>query len=91
MGVKPRYQRNGLESGIFWHLNEIMKKKPQFTEVELSWVGDFNPKMRALHESVGAVFAKRHITYRKIFSDDVEFHRSKIIPIDTKEKALNQG
>jgi hypothetical protein len=91
MGVKPRYQRNGLESGIFWHLNEVMKKRPQFTELELSWVGDFNPKMQALHKSVGAVFAKRHITYRKIFSANVEFHRSTIIAIDTKEKALHQG
>ena len=91
MGVKPLYQRNGLESGIFWHLNEIMKKRPHITELELSWVGDFNPKMRALHESMGAVFAKRHITYRKIFSDHAEFHRSTIIPVDTKEKALHQG
>ena len=90
MGVKPQYQRNGLESGIFWHLNEVMKTKPQYTELELSWVGDFNPKMRALHESVGAVFAKRHITYRKIFSDDIKFQRSAIISVDTKEKALKQ-
>ncbi|MDP4280779.1 MAG: GNAT family N-acetyltransferase [Bacteroidota bacterium] len=88
MGVKPKYQRFGLESGIFWHLNEAMKHKPKITELELSWVGDFNPKMRALHESVGAVFAKRHITYRKIFSSDIEFQRSSIIPVDTKEKAL---
>jgi hypothetical protein len=51
-------------------------------------VGDFNPKMRALHESVGATFAKRHVTYRKIFADDAEFQRSTIIPVDTKEKAL---
>ena len=88
MGVKPKYQRFGVESGIFWHLNEKMKKKPHITELELSWVGDFNPKMRALHESVGATFAKRHITYRKIFSDDIEFQRSTIIPVDTKEKAI---
>ncbi len=88
MGVKPRFQRFGVESGIFWHLNEKMKKKPHITELELSWVGDFNPKMRALHESVGATFAKRHITYRKIFSDDIEFQRSTIIPVDTKEKSL---
>jgi hypothetical protein len=91
MGVKPKYQRYGVESGIFWHLNEKMKHKPHITELELSWVGDFNPKMRALHESVGAVFAKRHITYRKIFSADAEFQRSTIIPVDTKEKALRQG
>lgn len=88
MGVKPQYQRNGLESGIFWHMNEIFKHKPQYNELELSWVGDFNPKMRALHESVGAVFGKRHITYRKLFSDDTEYRRSIIIPVDTKEKAL---
>jgi len=88
MGVKPRFQRFGVESGIFWHLNEKMKKKPHITELELSWVGDFNPKMRALHESVGATFAKRHITYRKLFDTGAEFRRSTIIPVDTKEKAL---
>lgn len=91
MGVKPKYQRFGVESGIFWHLNEKMKKKPHITELELSWVGDFNPKMRALHESVGAVFAKRHITYRKLFDEDIDFSRSTIIPVDTKEKALKDG
>ena len=88
MGVKPKYQRYGVESGIFWHLNEKMKKKPHITELELSWVGDFNPKMRALHEAVGATFAKRHITYRKLFSDDLDFKRSTIIPMDTKEKSM---
>lgn len=91
MGVKPKYQRSGLESGIFWHLNEVMKRKPQYTELELSWVGDFNPKMRALHESVGAVFAKRHITYRKLFNENAGFQRSIIIPVDTKEKALGHN
>jgi len=91
MGVKPKYQRYGVESGIFWHLNEMMKHKRHITELELSWVGDFNPKMRALHESVGATFAKRHITYRKIFDQNVDFQRSTIIPVDTKEKALKQG
>ncbi len=90
MGVKPKFQRSGIESGIFWHLNEKMKKKPQYTELELSWVGDFNPKMRALHESVGAVFGKRHITYRKLFKEGEEFRRSHIIPVDTKDKAVNQ-
>jgi hypothetical protein len=91
MGVKPKYQRYGIESGIFWHLNEKMKKKPHITELELSWVGDFNPKMRALHESVGAVFGKRHITYRRLFSENAEFRRSEIIARDTREKARGQG
>ena len=90
MGVSPRYQRSGVESGIFWHLQQVMNKRPWYTEIELSWVGDFNPKMRALHESVGAKFAKRHITYRKIFKDDSAYQRSTIIPVDTKEKLLKK-
>ncbi len=88
MGVLPKYQRSGVESGIFWELQQLVYRKPHYTEFELSWVGDFNPKMRALHESVGATFAKRHITYRKLFSEDKSFDRSTIIPVDTKEKAL---
>jgi hypothetical protein len=91
MGVKPKYQRFGIESGIFWHMNEVLKKSPEYTEVELSWVGDFNPKMRALHESVGSTFGKRHFTYRKLFKEDSEFQRSTIIPVDTKEKALKKN
>ena len=88
MGVVPKFQKSGIESGIFYNLQKVMDTKPHYTELELSWVGDFNPKMRALHESVGAVFAKRHITYRKLFNDEVDFRRSTIIPRDTKEKAI---
>jgi len=88
MGVKPQYQKSGVESAIFWELRKMFDTKPQYTELELSWVGDFNPKMRALHESVGAVFAKRHYTYRKLFKEEVKAERSTIIPMDTKEKAL---
>jgi len=85
MGVAPHYQRLGLESGIFWNLNEVMKKIPHFTELELSWVGDFNPRMRALHESVGATFAKRHITYRYIFDDEKRNEkRATAIPLDPR-------
>ncbi len=85
MGVKPEYQKLGLESGLFANLNVAMKKRPWVRELELSWVGDFNPKMRKLHESVGAEFAKKHITYRKLFKK-AEFQRATIIPMDTKQK-----
>lgn len=89
MGVKPHYQKSGIESALFWHMNTVMKKNPQYTEVELSWVGDFNPKMRMIHEAVGGVFSKRHLTYRKYFIAAPETGRSTIIPVDTKGKAVN--
>jgi hypothetical protein len=88
MGVKPKYQRYGVETGIFWHLDQMMQKRKHITEMELGWVGDFNPKMRALHESVGAKFAKRHVTYRKLFNENIDFQRSTIIPMDTKDRLV---
>ncbi|PKP35845.1 MAG: N-acetyltransferase [Bacteroidetes bacterium HGW-Bacteroidetes-17] len=87
MGVVPEFQKSGIESGIFWHMDKVMKRKPHYKEVELSWVGDFNPKMEALHASVGGKFAKRHITYRKLFSNKKLENRSKVIPMGTREKA----
>jgi len=88
MGVKPHFQKSGIESALFWHMDTVMKKNPQYKEIELSWVGDFNPKMRALHEAVGGKFSKRHITYRKYFSEDSAAGRSVIIPLDTREKVV---
>ncbi|NVO19136.1 MAG: GNAT family N-acetyltransferase [Bacteroidetes bacterium] len=90
MGVKPRYQKSGIESALFWHMDKTMKRFPKYTEVELSWVGDFNPKMRAIHESVGASFAKKHITYRKLFDENAGPERSTIIPFNTRN-VLNKS
>ncbi len=89
MGVVPKFQRSGIESAIFWNMEKMMKRHQEYTELELSWVGDFNPKMRALHENVEASFGKKHITYRKLFREDAEFKRSTIIPLDTQNR--NKG
>lgn len=72
MGVIPKYQGSGLESAIFWHLREpVLTRRPHIKEMELSWVGDFNPKMLAIQEAVNAKPGKIHITYRKLFSDEI--------------------
>lgn len=87
MGIRPKFQKSGIESAIFWHMDKIMKVRPHYTEVELSWVGDFNPKMRQLHESVGGHFAKRHVTYRYLFNSPGESQYATEIPRDTKTSA----
>ncbi len=89
MGVIPEFQKSGIESAIFWNMQEVLDRKTQYTEIELSWVGDFNPKMRALHESVGASFAKKHITYRKLFDENKKYYKPDVIPVDTKKKAVD--
>jgi len=85
LGIIPKFQKSGIESGLFWHLKGAVEKKPNLTELEISWVGDFNPKMRVLQDSMGADFSKKHITYRYIFDEDKESNnRASTIPRDTK-------
>lgn len=76
-GVHPSYQNSGVESAIFLQLYKVFKKKPWFKELELSWVGDFNPKMIAIYEALGAKKAKTHITYRYFINDKLTFIRYK--------------
>lgn len=63
-GVIPQYQNLGLETGLIIKFYESMRQKyPQFTHAELSWIGDFNPKMHSLFEALGAKTTKIHYTY----------------------------
>ena len=76
-GVHPKYQNSGVESAIFFQLYKVFIKKPWFKELELSWVGDFNPKMIAIYEAIGAKKAKKHITYRYMINPKLSFIRYK--------------
>jgi hypothetical protein len=75
MGVIPKYQGHGIESGFILKLSEAFSRKPHYHEIEFSWVGDFNPKMRKIFVSVGSVSAKNYITYRYLFDRTREFIR----------------
>ena len=75
MGVIPKYQGLGIESAFILNLVNVFKKKPHYTEIEFSWVADFNPKMRKIFISVGSVPAKQYITYRYLFDRQKEFKR----------------
>lgn len=79
MGVIPKFQGAGIESGIFWQLRQVMLRKNWYNEMELSWVGDFNPKMISLFNSVGGKYAKTHETLRYLFDRNMPFERLPII------------
>lgn len=74
-GVHPGYQNSGVESAIFLHLYRVFVRKPWYKELELSWVGDFNPKMIAIYEALGSKRAKTHITYRYMINNNRPFVR----------------
>ena len=84
MGVIPEFQNLGIESVFIMEIAKVMERKPQYNEIEFSWVGDFNPKMRKIFMSVGCVSAKHYITYRYLFDRNAEFKR---YPIPTESRA----
>ena len=75
LGVIPKFQGLGVEAAIIWNIAQSVKNKPQYKEVELSWVADFNPKMRKIFVMVGGVSAKHYITYRYLFDRNATFKR----------------
>ncbi|HPT30209.1 MAG TPA: GNAT family N-acetyltransferase [Prolixibacteraceae bacterium] len=79
IGISPKFQRSGIESAMFWHLRPAMYRKPWYKEMELSWAGDFNPKIIALYESVGGKQMKTHYTMRYLFDRKKPFVRAPII------------
>jgi hypothetical protein len=76
-GVMHTHQNSGIESAIFYQLYQVFKRKPWLRELELSWVGDYNPKMLAIYEALGASRAKTHITYRYLIDKTLPFARYK--------------
>ena len=79
MGVTPRFQKHGVESGMALKVYNAMKSKGHYTEIEFSWVGDFNPRMRKMWLEIGSEPKKHYITYRYLFDRNKEFKRYPII------------
>ncbi|MDB4584170.1 GNAT family N-acetyltransferase [Draconibacterium sp.] len=76
LGVVPAFQGKGIESGIFYHLKKVMLRKSWYNDMEMSWVGDFNPKMNAMFKSFGAKRKLTHQTMRYLFDRKKPFTRA---------------
>ena len=56
-----------------------MLKKSWYNDMEMSWIGDFNPKMNALFKSFGATRTLTHNTMRYLFDRKKEFKKAPVI------------
>jgi hypothetical protein len=90
IGIVPKYQRSGIESGIFWHLRPVMYSKRWYREMELSWAGDFNPKIVSLYESVGGKKMKTHYTMRYLFDRSKPFDEGANFIIGCRNRQICQ-
>ncbi len=79
-GVVPDYQGKGLEAYMITHFaSEVKKPSFKYTDLEMNWIGDFNPKMMKLMDSIGASVRKTHVTYRYLFDRNKPFKRAPIV------------
>jgi hypothetical protein len=69
MGTKKKFQNHGIECALIQVLKDAVLPHSDIKGVELAWVGDFNPKMIAIHKATGATLEKVHRTYKYIFKE----------------------
>lgn len=75
-GVVPEQQKKGVEGAIIKAFaNVALKSDFPYKELELNWIGDFNPTMMHLVEEIGCKVARTHITFRYLFDRTKEFKR----------------
>lgn len=77
-GVVPAWQGKGIESALMVHARAQFMRAG-YTDIEMNWIGDFNPRMLAVTRSIGARILKTHVTYRYLFDRTRPFERSPII------------
>lgn len=76
-GVVPEQQGKGVEGALVVATAEMVQEKyRRYHNMEMNWIGDFNPKMIRVVEQVGAEVVKTHITYRKLFDANKPFKRA---------------
>ena len=80
-GVVPEHQGKGVEAAIIVEFveNNLRDPKFQYKELEMNWIGDFNPKMIHVVKQIGGKERKTHITYRYLFDRTKEFKRERFI------------
>ena len=78
-GVVPEWQRKGIDGYMIWEGTQHLRKHTDFTITELQWIGDFNPKMIKIAESLDTTVTRKLATYRYLFDRNKEFERHPIL------------
>ena len=79
-GVIPEYHGKGIDSFLIVEAANFIQDKTLYTEYEMQWIGDFNPKMLNIAEHLGGAFQSRKlVTYRYLFDRSKEFKRHPIL------------
>lgn len=73
-GVVPEFQGKGVDAYIINEAKFVIQPMKRYTEYEMQWIGEFNPKMVNVAENFGDTFRSRKLTtYRYLFDRTKEF------------------
>ncbi|MFL5786565.1 MAG: hypothetical protein ACJ748_00810 [Flavisolibacter sp.] len=80
-GIVPEFQGKGIDAFIIGEADKVVKRRDfLYTEYEMQWIGDFNPKMLNVALGIGTVSVSRKLTtYRYLFDRTKEFKRHPIL------------
>ena len=80
-GVVPEFQGKGIDAFLIGEAyKDVMQPSFEYTEYEMQWIGDFNPKMLNVGLGMGDVYQSRRLTtYRYLFDRTKEFKRHPIL------------
>ncbi len=80
-GVVPQHQRKGVEAAMVVAAAKVVqdKKLLHYEDLQMNWIGDFNPKMMNVVRYIGGTIYKTHHTYRYLFDRSKPFERHPIL------------
>ncbi len=74
-GIIPEFQGKGVDAFMIIEAAKIIQGRMKYKDYELQWIGDFNPKMMNIAESLGTHRSRKLCTYRYLFDREKEFKR----------------
>lgn len=79
-GIVPEHQGKGVDAYMIIEAGKIVQHHTPYTDYEMQWIGDFNPKMVNVAETFGQTYKSRTlVTYRYLFDRTKEFKRHPIL------------
>ncbi len=74
-GIIPEFQGKGVDAYIIVEGAKVIQPMAKYDDYEMQWIGDFNPKMINIAESLGTCRSRTLRTYRFLFDRTKEFKR----------------
>lgn len=74
-GVIPEYQGIGADGYLIVEAANVIQSRKLYDRFEMQWIGDWNPKMINIAESLGTEVSRKLRTYRYLFDRSKEFKR----------------